>query len=210
MPSQESLDENRGSCSPNAGHPSEKGDSPELPVFGNGSPNRRIGHPKSSPAHDLTSRTRVRVLPTVKSPERGNKLKSPPPIVKPKPTIPKKPQSLKQTSASEKLETTTTEQPPKSNEKQESSGKEEEKSKTKKASRFPRLHGFGGGLKKDSNKKERGGREGGGGGEEGEREKSPPGVSGAGTRDLDMGLEMGEWEVPGDGRESPLLQGRKG
>ena len=209
MPSHESLGENRGSCSPNAGHPSEKRDSPELPVFGNGSPNRRIGQPKSSPAHDLTSGTRVRVLPTMKSPEHGNRLKSPPPIVKPKPSIPKKPQFLKQTSGSEKFETTT-EQPLKANKKRESNGKEkeEEKSKAKKASRFSKLHGFGGGLKKDSNRKERGGRE--GGGEEGEREKSPPAVSGAGTRDLDMGLDMGEWEVPRDGQESPLLQGRKG
>ena len=209
MPIHESLGENRGSCSPNAGHPSEKRDSPELPVFGNVSPNRRIGQPKSSPAHDLTSGTRVRVLPTMKSPEHGNRLKSPPPIVKPKPSIPKKPQFLKQTSGSEKFETTT-EQPLKANEKRESNGKEkeEEKSKAKKASRFSKLHGFGGGLKKDSNRKERGGRE--GGGEEGEREKSPPAVSGAGTRDLDMGLDMGEWEVPRDGQESPLLQGRKG
>ena len=210
MPSQEDLDEIRGSCSPNAGLPSDKRSSPELPVFGNRSPDRWVEQPKSSPSHDNTSGTRIKVLPTMKSPKREMKVNTPPPILKPKPTVPKKPQFLKQTSANEKPEEVT-EGTTKADEKPRANGKEEEEKTKNKKSRFSKLYVFGGSAIKEafhSHKKERGGRE--GGEEVGEREKSPPAVSGTGTKDLDLGMDIGEWDMPGDGRKSPILQGRKG
>ena len=222
MPSQESLNEIGGGGFTNTGHSSEKRGSPDLPVFKNRSPDRRIEQPKSSPARDPSgSGTRVKVLPVMtSSPEHVNKLKSPPPLVKPKPSVPKKPQFLKQNTTGENSPVTP-EQPGKTNGKQQvndreeeilkskqqkqqqaTNEKEEEKGKSKKASRFSKLYTFGG-KKEGASKRERGG-----GGEEGEeRGRSPPlAGSGAGTKDVDMG----EWDLPGDGRESPILQGRKG
>ena len=103
MPSQESLDEAIGQTI-------DKRGSPELPVFNNGSPDRRIEQQRSGSGG--SSGTRVKVLPTLKSEEvkLRPKSNSPPPIVKPKPSIPKKPQFLKQTPENSKQQSATSKQ----------------------------------------------------------------------------------------------------
>ena len=202
VPSQESLEGIWDNDTPNTGHPSEKRGSPELPVFNNRSPDRRIEQPKSHTAHDQTSSGRVRVLPPPISPHHENKVKSPPPIVKPKPNVPKKPNFLKQEgTASERREQGTSVTKATGSQPSEP---EEEKAKPKKTSRFSKLYGFGGGAggspkktKKEapSNRKEK---------ETEDRQRSPPIVGGA------KEVGVADWEVPGDGRKSPILQGRRG
>lgn len=217
IPSQESLYDIMGQTIDGRG-------SPVLPTFRDGSPNQWIEQPGG----------RVKVLPTVEQTQHQTKSRSSPSIVKSKPTIPKKPQFLKQDTPTDKQHTTKQQQVlevKKANEKDDG-----EKTKTKKSSRFPKLYGFGTGMspkktwKDGSRDKVEGGKdgvemdgkmkkesEGGGGGRgslfgDGKKKKK--------TEEEDDGLmlfrdiggdrEVAEWDGPTDGRESPILQGRRG
>lgn len=214
--SQESLDRIGGSSSQNTGRPSDGRGSPELPVFRDGSPDLWRG-PIRSNSHSTQSGSPVKVLPTAKptQPKRSNS--QPPPVVKPKPSLPKKPQFLKQKSSQEDNKLS---QEPSS---LDSGGGGGSKAKTKKGSRFPKLPGFSGGADTSKlfgkSRKDSGEKKNKGGGKEGVGVSAgKKGKVGKKTKDDGRGspkLFSGdhdeiEWEVPEDGRESPLLQGRRG
>ena len=183
LPSQDSPD-----SSPEMGRKDEGRNSPVLLPFREESPDLWITQPKSStlPAQKAN---RVQVLPVDDRPKH----KPPPPLVKPKPAVPKKPQTLKPKTSEE--------------------DKDGEKTKPKRSPRFPRLHvpGFGGreSKGKKESEKEKDGREspkvGGKRSKTHKRERREGTESprlGAREQDLD-----GEWEGE-DGRESPILQGK--
>ena len=204
MPSQESLDDiGRSVSPPSAGQSPGKRGSPDLPVFGKGLPNPQMEQPKS-PGLDHLSDGRVRVLPALKPTPNERKSKTPPPIVKPKPTVPRKPQALREKTAAVEEKERDVKQLEK---RQPLSEREEEKVKEKKASRFSKLYSFasgtsgggGGGLKKmkkDTPTSEKRVKE--------EEMMQLGGVAGA------KDVAMGDWDIPDDGRESPILQGRGG
>ena len=225
--SQERLDGNEDRGSPDMGQPHDERGSPILPVFGNGVPDLWMDGPRSS-AHTAQKGDRVKVLPALET-ESGGRPYPLPPLVKPKPTVPKKPPYLKQKSEQQQQNHI---QP------MSSAEGEEGKNRPKKSSRFSKLPGFGGTtdgprlfgkLRKDGEKKEKGtvggsgGRGGGGGGGEGRdmREaasgkkvksgKKPMKEDGRNSPKLFAGdHEEMQWEGPDDGRESPILQGKRG
>ena len=224
VPSDESLEGigggGGGSDMKTGREPAKRG-SPELPVFDNGSRNLWMEQPNSAPNCDGLSSSggRVQVLPT---PQHEKRIKSPPPIVKPKPVVAKKPQALKPNAAAEqkKLEL------PRTTERKEPSvEREEEKPKNKKTSRFSKLYTFAGvaggspkKTKKDAPLEKRERREEREEREKRERREEREGrekreedqlqmlFGGAGVKDV----AVGDWDVPGDGRKSPILQGRRG
>ena len=186
LPSQDSPD-----SSPEMGRKDGGRDSPVLLPFREQSPDLWIAQPKSStlPAQKAN---RVQVLPVEDRPKH----KPPPPPVKPKPAVSKKPQTLKQKGSKE--------------------DGEGGKGKPKRSPRFPRLPGFGVDSPKLFGREPKGKKE-------TEREKDgreSPKVGGKrskthkkerreGTESPKLGDREGEGEWEGeDGRGSPILQGR--
>ena len=141
-PSQESL-EKRGGSSPDMGRTVDRRGSPVLLPFQNGSPDLRIDHPRTykRPVWE------VKVLPTNEMEQKGKS--QPPPTVKPKPMIAKKPQFLKRKTDKEEKQQQQQQQQQESKEQsslKEPAGNDEgTKSKPKKSPRFPKIPGFGGG-----------------------------------------------------------------
>ena len=206
-PSQESLEGIGDGGSPDMGQTFDGQGSPVLPVFRGGLPDLWMEHPRSS-TPSAQSGNRVKVLPM---PEPAQ---VPPPALKPKPTVPKKPPSSKLKTSREHKQ-----------QQQSYESSEGEKNRPKKASRFPKLPGFGGTndtpnlfgkSRKDSGKKEKTGEgvgeRGGGGGKEigTKRAKGGRKTKDDGRQSPKLFAGDHEEEEPEDGRESPLLQGRRG
>ena len=199
--SEENLMGLGGSASPEMGQTSDGRESPKLPMFNRGgSPDLWIGRPRSKDAQDGD---RVKVLPMAQANDTA-KACSPPPVLKPKPNIPKKPLFLKQNTDNRQHQKPLVK-------KKLSNDRETDKSKPRKNYRFTKLPVFGSGGSSSPKRtgKDSGGvkveviegRTGGGWGREGGKKVREDG-RGSGETEREEGRE--------DGRSSPLLQGKRG